>query len=124
MVGTEPQITNVQEDVVVFVNNSDGSNMNLVLHCEVSGDPTPTVAWFRGGVAVDSRYLLDNGTLFIPNITEGEFARPEGVVYYCTATNTIGQPAYNATVRSRDITVTYACESSVYTLLLCRIYRP
>ena len=100
---------NVQEDVVVYVNNSDGSNMDLALHCEVSGDPTPTVAWFRRGMAVDSQYVLDNGTLFVPNITEGKFARLEGVVYYCTATNTIGQSAYTATVRSRDITVTYAC---------------
>ena len=101
----------------MYVNNSDGSNMNLVLHCVASGDPTPTVAWFRGGVAVDSQYVLDNGTLFVPNITEGEFARPGGVVYYCTATNTIGWPAYKATARSRDITVTYACEAPVHIIL-------
>ena len=33
------------------------------------------------------------------------------MVYYCTATNTIGRPAYNTTARSRDTTVFYARES-------------
>ena len=80
MVGVEPQITNRQDNVVVNETNADGSNTDLVLHCEVSGDPTPTVAWFRGGVAVEDTYVLDNGTLLISNITEGEFANQEGVV--------------------------------------------
>ena len=56
---------NVQENVVVYETDADGSNADLVLHCEVSGNPKPTVAWFREGVAVDNRYILEDGTLFV-----------------------------------------------------------
>ena len=50
------------------------------------------------------------GTLVIPNITEGEYASREGVEYYCIASDNIG---YSVAVRSRTITVYYACESLI-----------
>ena len=53
---------------------------------------------------VNSSLILEDGTLSIPNITEGEFASREGVSYYCTATKTFG------TIRSRSVDVFYACE--------------
>ena len=47
------------------------------------------------------------GSLIVPNITEGEYASREGVDYYCIASDNIG---FNVGVRSRNITVYYACE--------------
>ena len=106
-----PQFLVIQEDVVVFETNADGSNADLVLQCEVTGNPTPTVTWYRGEEQLNSTlYTNTNGALFIPDITEGEFASREGVVYHCEATNTLGAIGYSATIRSRDITVYYACK--------------
>ena len=50
------------------------------------------------------------GSLIVPNITEGEYASREGVNYYCIARDNIG---FDVAVRSRNITVYYACESQV-----------
>ena len=47
------------------------------------------------------------GSLIVPNITEGEYANREGVDYYCIASDNIG---FDVAVRSRNITVYYACE--------------
>ena len=49
----------------------------------------------------------EEGNLIIPNITEGEYASREGVNYYCIASDNIG---YSVAVRSRNVTVYYACE--------------
>ena len=57
---------------------------NLVLPCVVTGDPTPTVNWYRGDTPVDSGSVF-NGTLTI-NITEGG-GTDAGVLYHCRATN-------------------------------------
>ena len=47
------------------------------------------------------------GSLIVPNITEGVYVSREGVKYYCIANDNIG---YSVAVRSRTITVYYACE--------------
>ena len=47
------------------------------------------------------------GSLVIPNITEGDYASWEGVDYHCIASDNIG---FDVAVRSRTITVYYACE--------------
>ncbi|XP_064396459.1 hemicentin-1-like [Halichondria panicea] len=52
--------------------------------------------------------MLSNGTFLFQNITERDYASTAGVIYHCEATNTIGEPGFNATIRSRDITVHYA----------------
>ena len=36
-----PSFNSEQEDVVVFATNEDGSNSDLSLQCDVSGNPTP-----------------------------------------------------------------------------------
>ena len=100
--------------MVVFKTNADGSNANLVLQCDVTGMPPPTVTWYRGDDVVDASYVLSNGALLVANITEGEFASTAGVVYHCEATNTIGEPEFIATIRSRDITVHYACKQFMH----------
>ena len=48
------------------------------------------------------------GSLIVPNITEGEYASREGVDYYCIARDNIG---FDVATRSRSITVYYACKS-------------
>ncbi len=105
-----PSFNSEQEDVVVFATNEDGSNADLSLQCDVSGTPTPTVTWYRGDDVVDADYVLSNGAFLVQNITEGEFASTAGVIYRCEATNIIGEPGFIATIRSRDITVHYACK--------------
>ena len=47
------------------------------------------------------------GSLIVPNITDGEYASRKGVDYYCIARDNIG---FDVAVRSRTITVFYACE--------------
>ncbi len=67
-------------------------------------DPAPTIAWFREGVEVDATRVQEDGSFLVVNITEGDYASADGTDYYCTATNDYG------TIRSRDITVYYACK--------------
>ena len=112
-----PSFNSEQEDVVVFATNADGSNSDLSLQCDVTGDPTPTVTWYRGDDVVDAGFMLSNGNFLFQNITEGEHASTAGVIYHCEATNIIGEPGFNATIRSRDITVYYACKQ--FMLLHC-----
>ncbi|XP_064396514.1 hemicentin-1-like [Halichondria panicea] len=107
-VGVAPSFNSEQEDVVVFATNADGSNSDLSLQCDVSGTPTPTVTWYRGDDVVDASFVLSNGTFLFQNITKGDYASTAGVIYHCEATNTIGEPGFIATIRSRDITVHYA----------------
>ena len=53
------------------------------------------------------------GTLTVYNITDGEYANEAGVNYYCVASRDIGKSVYTASVRSRTITVFYACKCCV-----------
>ncbi len=109
-----PSFNSEQEDVVVFATNADGSNSDLSLQCDVTGIPTPTVTWYRGDDVVGADFMLSNGTFLIQNITEGDYASTAGVIYRCEATNTIGEPGFIATIRSRDITVYYACKNFMH----------
>ncbi len=107
--GDEPTFNSIQDDVVVYETDAEGAATNLVLHCDVSGSPI-VITWYRDSNMVDAGNVVENGTLLVVNITEGGYASEMGVVYYCVAISTIGEPAFNATIRSRDITVYYACE--------------
>ena len=99
-----PQFTQEPEDTFVFETDASGQPTTLTISCGTSGEPTPTVTWFRSGEEVDSSLVLESGTLSIPNITEGESASRDGIPYYCTATNTLG------TIRSKTVQVFYACK--------------
>ena len=63
--------------------------------------------WFKGNQVLSGSMVNGEGSLIVPNITEGEYASREGVDYYCIASDNIG---FNVAVRSRNITVYYACE--------------
>ena len=114
VVGTPPSFVEQPSDTVVHETVSydiNGVPMNLVLHCLVTGSPTPSVSWFRGNANItDQGLLLSNGTIGL-NITEGpNGASRDGVAYHCTATNIIGPENATATIRSRDANVSYACK--------------
>ena len=114
VVGTPPSFVEQPSDTVVHETVSYDINdtpMNLVLHCLVTGSPTPSVSWFRGDTNItDQGLLLSNGTIGL-NITEGtNGATKDGVAYHCTATNIIGPENATATIRSRDANVSLSCK--------------
>ena len=104
-----PVITSNQGDVVVSSDVLvDGAN--LVLRCDATGDPAPTIAWFMDGGQVPEEFAMSDGRL-VRNVTDGDGASQTGTTYYCTAMNLIGPGnSLPATARSKDITVTYTCE--------------
>ena len=89
--------------------DAGGVMANLVLPCPAAGTPTPSVAWFRDGTAIDSAFVLADGRLAI-NVTRNEAPR-DGAAYYCVATNRIGPGNTTvASLRSLNIRVSHACE--------------
>ena len=99
--GTPPSFDLEPQDTMVFQRNS----ASLTLNCSASGDPPPTIAWYREGTRFSDSLILANGSLLIGDITEGKDATRRGLSYHCTANNSFG------TIRSRTAKVSYACES-------------
>ena len=89
---------------MVFERDAAGNRASLTLKCNASGDPPPSIAWYREGTRLSSDLVLANGSLLIVNITEGVDATRGGLSYHCTANNTFGM------IRSRTANVSYACE--------------
>ena len=118
VVGEPPQFMMPQQaNVHVYRNNSLGEPQNLVLSCQLVDATDVTFEWFRfvdnpeSAVRVPTQMVNPaTGTLTVYSITEGEYASVNGVNYYCIATRFIGNSNYSASVRSRTITVFYACE--------------
>ena len=115
VIGEPPRFMTPQyPNVYVYVNNSAGDPQNLVLPCPLVDTASVTFQWFRGLSLVPTE-MVDpaTGLLTVYNITEGEYASEAGVNYYCVATRMIGKDKYSASVRSRTITVFYACKCCV-----------
>ena len=112
VIGKPPRFVNQQSNVIVFETDVNGNRMILELACNIA-NPSAGVSytWYKGHDQLP-QYMVDqtSGNLTIVNITEGEFASREGVEYHCVASKTIGKNSYTASVRSRTITVFYACE--------------
>ena len=89
------------EDMVIanpaLIGGSPGS---FSLQCQVTGDPTPTIAWFRAGSEIEGE---TSTTLTVSPIT-GTDATVSGVEYYCEANNSFGR------IRSRTANVQLASE--------------
>ncbi len=90
----------------------NGSMVNLVLRCGVTGNPTPSVTWFRGSVDITAQGIIPGDGSIGLNVTEGEEggASKTGTLYHCRATNTIGLNSVTVTIRSRNASVSYACK--------------
>ena len=115
VVGTPPSFVEQPSDTVVHETVSydiNNTTVNLVLHCLVTGSPTPSVSWFRGNANITNQgVLLSNGTIGL-NITEvPNSASRDGVAYHCTASNIIGpESATTAIILSGDANVSSACK--------------
>ena len=107
VVGNPPVFTEVPEDTHVF--EMGGNPVTLILPCNASGSPTPTIAWFRNGTPVDAMFINDTlRSLVVENVmNDGEYASGNGVPYYCTATNAFG------TIRSPTVRAFYSCKYCV-----------
>lgn len=79
--------------VVLFI------SVSFSLHCVAEGLPSPTVAWFRDGVAVQDNIVFANGSLHV----ESASLQDRGF-YHCTASNEVG------TSRSRKAFVSVRCK--------------
>ena len=110
-----PTFANQHPNVYIFGTDVNGDQQNLTLPCSID-TPSPTVnyTWFRGDQELPGSMVNGEGSLIVPNITEGEYASREGVDYYCIARDNIG---YNVAIRSRTITVYYACEFQSYLII-------
>ena len=106
--GSPPLFASQHPNVYVFEIDENGNKQNLVLPCLIDM-PSSTInyTWFRGDQKLPGSIVNGEGSLIVPNITEGEHASREGVDYYCIARDNIG---YYVAVRSRTIIVYYACE--------------
>ena len=81
---TSPQFTAVPSDLIV------AGGQTATLQCGVSGEPPPSVAWFREGggeVTSGGRYTVSStsGELTVSGVELSD----EGS-YYCVASNTVG----------------------------------
>ena len=104
-----PVFASQHPNVYIFKTDENGNKQDLILPCSIDSlSPTVNYTWFRGNEELPGSMVNGEGSLIVPNITEGEYASREGVDYYCIARDNIG---YNVAVRSRNITVYYACES-------------
>ena len=100
--GTPPSFNSPLEDQVVSPVDAGGTQIGFALTCDVSGDPTPDIMWYRGGqqVSGETRTILTVN----PPISDTD-ASESGVEYYCIATSsTFG------TIRSRTATVRRSCK--------------
>ena len=81
----------------------------MTLTCSIQ-TPPPTVnyTWFRDDQELPGSMVNGEGSLIVPNITEGEYASREGVNYYCIVRDNAGT-GLDVAVRSRTITVYFAC---------------
>ena len=82
---------------------------NVIISCNVSGTPIPTVIWFKEETLLDKN--LVHGNTLVINVTENLEPYQLGVCYYCLATNRIGlNHSITATVRSENIFVRQICK--------------
>ena len=101
------------EDQVVPEMEANGDRASFSLQCQVTGNPTPTITWFRGGIKIDGETAA---TLTVDPIVAGTDATIAGVEYYCEANNIFGR------IRSRRALVQLASECCV--LVKCDVGEP
>jgi hypothetical protein len=67
----------------------------LLLHCEYTGFPTPSLTWLKDSSALNTSHvnILANGSLSIPRTTVNDAGQ-----YSCVADNVAGRAVVNANV--------------------------
>ncbi|XP_063916854.1 roundabout homolog 1-like [Zophobas morio] len=98
-----PRITEHPVDTIV------ARHEPATLNCHASGEPEPTITWFKDGAPVRThpqdarshRMLLPAGNLFFLRMVQSRKESDTGV-YWCEATNALGK------ARSRNATLTVA----------------
>lgn len=97
VVGSLPRILTHPVDSR-FVRGSSGE-----LHCDVKGDPEPSVTWYKDNYPVElggKVSQLDDNSLFFKRIRK----RVNDGIYWCVATNPHGQ------VNSKKVSLTVTCK--------------
>ncbi|NWW88954.1 HMCN2 protein, partial [Rhynochetos jubatus] len=62
------------------------AGQRVLLHCAVSGEPTPSVQWWRDGEPLpEGPHVLPNATLLLPAVSHRDAGR-----YACLARNALG----------------------------------
>ena len=112
-----------QSDIFTFETNVNGNPRDLIIPCNITGNTSGvSYTWFRGSDKLPSGMVDEQGNLVIANITDGEYASRDGVSYYCVASKVIGKNSYTASIRSRTITVFYACKFSINNVVKLMIH--
>ena len=93
--------TSTLDDQVVADTDENGDPASFSLECQVTGNPAPTITWFRGGNVLEGE---TGTTLTVSPIIVGTDVTVDGVEYYCEANNNFGR------IRSRRASVQLASE--------------
>ena len=105
--GSPPLFTSQHPNIYIYETDENGKRQDLILPCSIETPSDVNYTWFRGNQVLPGSMVNGEGTLIVPNITEGEYASRKGVDYYCIAWDNIG---FDVAVRSRTISVYYACK--------------
>ena len=88
---SQPIFAKQHPNVYVSETDENGSPQTLILPSTINTpSPTVTYTWFSGDQELPRSMVNGEGSLVVPNITEGEHASREGVDYYCIARDNIG----------------------------------
>ena len=101
------------------LNMTIARNEPVTLSCKATGEPMPTIEWFRDGQPVKTapedpvshRILLPDGSLFFLRAMQSK-KEQDGGVYWCVASNEIG------VARSNNATLETACKIPFYSYSL------
>ena len=93
------------------LNMTVARNEPVTLSCKASGNPRPTIEWFRNGQLVkmapedpvSHRILLPDGSLFFLKAMQSK-KEQDGGIYWCVASNEVG------VARSNNATLEIACK--------------
>ena len=68
---------------------------SLILHCQATGFPQPTVMWQKDGHPIDTRHvtLLSNGSLYISSTVTQDAGK-----FICSASNIVGSATVSAVI--------------------------
>ena len=97
--GVYPHITEHPEDITVI------NNEPVTLNCAATGDPPPTIEWYKDGKHIHktpaARIVQLSGSLFFLRTQHSKYDNDSGV-YWCLARNSVG------IVRSKNATLKIA----------------